>query len=1376
MRYRFIVIILHIFLFNTLSGQTIIPGGTIDGDVWIKEKSPYRIAGNVVIANLVIQPAVIVEFIDDFRFEVDGFLQADGFYSDTIFFKPTASNPNGWQGIKFKAGAVASSLSYCRIEGANNQGISIDQSSPEISNCRVVLNNGDGIFIKSTYIDIKHCIINHNDANGIRLDAVQFNATNSIFAGNISRGIYSTDNNDVVTLINAVVANNQLSGVAGSGGALNVTNSIIYDNLFEIFWDQQNTEVSYSDIQGGEVYPGTGNINTFPSFLDISTYTLSALSPCIDTGDTAETDNDRFFPPSQGGNRNDMGAYGGPEAGFWYPPLYTKPQSVEFGRVTKDSERSVGVSILNYRHIGITVPEILFAGKNPEVFSRNRENFFLPVADSLELIVSFTPDSISRFSSDLILQTQFLGDVSVPLTGEGVIAEINVLESELDFKTVSLGDSFTLDVHFLNSGGDTLFANLFLHENDVFTLSKSSLQIMPDLSFDTVKVTFKPYTPLTFQDSLIILSNDPDDPRMAIPLFGGGVGPSINISQNNLDFGLVSVYSDSSQVINISNNGNDILTIEKISVLNQQADSIVFQLSDTTLSGPFTIPPDSGKLLSVQFKPTYVGLVTKQLQIQSSDPFRKEVLIPLSGVGIAPEIVLSDTFLDFGIVPLNADSSQIFYIRNEGQASLLVFKDSLQIKGINANAFVLENVENDIHIAPQDSASIQVRFFSTDPGLNVAQLRICSDDPFRKEVFLGLSGAALAPELTLNNSDINFGQITVFSDSLQVVYIFNSGLGDLIIDKDSVFITGQDSAAFRLGNVVKNIVLSSGDSADLSLSFRPDQIGPAEAVLQIQSNDPINPQQSVMLSGLAFDHQAAAISYDPVNSSIPLIDGQPATLSFIITSVSPVDSAFLFIRQGGKLSYSMLSLGNSVENIWKTLIDSTQISERGLEYYICVYHGWTFTIFPDAGEASPNAITVKVPLMLYPEDTRKEVYQMISVPLSTTGQNLNDLFSDNLGAYNNENYRMFNYSEAQGYTELTSMNDSLIPGKSLWLITKQPKNLDISNGESVPTDRNFALQLKKGWNMIATPFAFPVDWHTVSDTAALRFYDGTDWPFVSVLEPFKGYAVYASRQMTLSIPPKESQSLHQFFKPAYLSGEHEWQIQISAKSAEQKDEFNYVGVLELATPEIDIYDFPEPPVIGNFVSLYILTDGQDDRFSTDYRQTGADGYTFEFEFSSNVSGQKKIWVKPENLPYDFDWMITSNQTQVNYGKAEINISTQQARFQLIVGTPNYLSGIAGTFRPKPLTFILDQNFPNPFNPSTQVKFQLPQTTRVSIDIFDIIGRRVNTLMNNKAVEAGYYQVSWDGTNSSGTLVSSGIYILQLRTAKFNRSIKMIFQK
>jgi hypothetical protein len=105
-------------------------------------------------------------------------------------------------------------------------------------------------------------------------------------------------------------------------------------------------------------------------------------------------------------------------------------------------------------------------------------------------------------------------------------------------------------------------------------------------------------------------------------------------------------------------------------------------------------------------------------------------------------------------------------------------------------------------------------------------------------------------------------------------------------------------------------------------------------------------------------------------------------------------------------------------------------------------------------------------------------------------------------------------------------------------------------------------------------------------------------------------------------------------------------------------------------------------------------------------------------------------------------------------------------------TPNSIGDGADAL---PTTFDLAQNYPNPFNPTTTIKYQLPKKADVKIVIYNMLGQLVRTVVN-KAVDAGYQEVVWDGLNDNGNRVATGIYIYRMEADKFVKSHKMIMMK
>jgi hypothetical protein len=95
---------------------------------------------------------------------------------------------------------------------------------------------------------------------------------------------------------------------------------------------------------------------------------------------------------------------------------------------------------------------------------------------------------------------------------------------------------------------------------------------------------------------------------------------------------------------------------------------------------------------------------------------------------------------------------------------------------------------------------------------------------------------------------------------------------------------------------------------------------------------------------------------------------------------------------------------------------------------------------------------------------------------------------------------------------------------------------------------------------------------------------------------------------------------------------------------------------------------------------------------------------------------------------------------------------------------------------RPLAFGLNGNYPNPFNPSTTIRYSLAAEALVRLEVFNVLGQRVRMLVADVTQPAGSYDAFWDGTNDNGQFVGSGVYLYRLQAADFVETRKMIMLK
>ena len=149
-----------------------------------------------------------------------------------------------------------------------------------------------------------------------------------------------------------------------------------------------------------------------------------------------------------------------------------------------------------------------------------------------------------------------------------------------------------------------------------------------------------------------------------------------------------------------------------------------------------------------------------------------------------------------------------------------------------------------------------------------------------------------------------------------------------------------------------------------------------------------------------------------------------------------------------------------------------------------------------------------------------------------------------------------------------------------------------------------------------------------------------------------------------------------------------------------------------------------------------------------------------FDFSSHIGLPEAIGIDQIVVFPDFD---LGGRTQDNIIYFD-NISF----YSNSVGVDNR----SETF---PQGFVLEQNFPNPFNPSTTLRYELPEDGLVNVTIYDMMGRQVSTLVSSHQT-AGYKSIQWNATNDFGKPVSAGVYLYQIQAGEFVQTKKMVLLK
>jgi hypothetical protein len=281
--------------------------------------------------------------------------------------------------------------------------------------------------------------------------------------------------------------------------------------------------------------------------------------------------------------------------------------------------------------------------------------------------------------------------------------------------------------------------------------------------------------------------------------------------------------------------------------------------------------------------------------------------------------------------------------------------------------------------------------------------------------------------------------------------------------------------------------------------------------------------------------------------------------------------------------------------------------------------------------------------------------------------------------------------------------------------------------------------------------------------------------------------IKATQPVTLTIWPSEGarDSIMRSSNPMFAL---DWAIHLEASCARARDAVNTAGVAGDAALAWDRHERFEPPPIGAFVMLafpHREWQYHPDIYTTDYRPPSADGHVWNFTVDTNISSQP-VTIRFDNLksvPADFEVLLVDLQLKLTQDLLRESRYTYLSKsnggkrsFQLIAGKRDFIAAHGADLTLVPASYELAQNFPNPFNPSTAIKLGLPQNSRVSLKVYNLLGTEIATLVDGEEKEAGYHVVNWDGRDRQGRLVPGGIYFCRMQVGNVVLMKKMTFIK
>ena len=548
--------------------------------------------------------------------------------------------------------------------------------------------------------------------------------------------------------------------------------------------------------------------------------------------------------------------------------------------------------------------------------------------------------------------------------------------------------------------------------------------------------------------------------------------------------------------------------------------------------------------------------------------------------------------------------------------------------------------------------------------------------------------------------------------------------------------------------------------------------------------------------------------------------------------VLPAGSSFvsgaLHYRKSGMADYAIDSLAIG-EAFPVASVPDSMVTARGVEYWVDVNTLTAHLSDPPVDPSHhPRTLPITVQNLIEPYVHRggekADAYRVMSIPLEFKEDfagTIEALLSDQaaFGPYDPAKWRSFVYLPESGtYGELNSQSLAErfrpTPGRAFWLISRANHQISTApiSGRSTPTDKPFALELASGWNMVGSPFVFPVSWDSVRvDTLTMREavgvsvdppirWDGAYHQDVPAMEPFEGYWIYnrTDHAITLHVPPKESMPGARAAPLPEVAQEPGLRLMLRAASGDQQDAVASIGTAPEAARALDRFDRMKPPSApGQGISLYFVAQGEGERYhrlSADMRpeptgsgdwgevwacdieksfslEAAGDAVTISVDSVIGVPAGVKVALVDRTLDREID--LAEHKEYTFYLGTRSPVATEQeTRFRLIVGTESFVTGEALRLLDLPTLAALYQNYPNPFNPSTVIRYDVGEPGLVSLRIYSVTGALIRVLEAGQR-DRGRYEVGWNGENDRGERVASGIYFYRLTAPGFSQTRKLV---
>ena len=950
-----------------------------------------------------------------------------------------------------------------------------------------------------------------------------------------------------------------------------------------------------------------------------------------------------------------------------------------------------------------------------------------------ELTVTFAPDQDGYYEADLVIlsDTYLTGSDSLTLSG------MRVMQQEIDFSGVLLGEDSVQVLSYENHGNTDLTIESIVGSSSDFSTDISSDLFLPADGSGALTVTFTPSARGPVSGTMSFSTSASTSDLMVANLSGEGwIPPTAEFVATSISV-VTSQGNDLSFDLGVLNNGDYPLNY----ATSVSADFAGWVWLETAPTGQVLGTTDSTVLVNVVNTANLdPGVYTGNIYFDTNtgeDP--SELLSSTHTMDIFLNLLGDDSQLTDTTVTVPSGNTPPITFTDENGESIGLVLDFVNSAG---GTVTVQGVST-LPPVDENTPFVDPDGLVTDPVYPEQYYEISTDieGNFVTDISLSYSilpGIDSPNTLRLAKRPGNSGT----SEPWQLIAV-----SDTEVDTITGQVVAKNQSSFSQWALISN-------STDNSFM---DTKGPSASSLSLNPEEP----------GVLVD----------------------ALVSVNVSDDTGIESVTLYYTSGGSDSYASAAMVNDGQGTYSGTIPGSSVTQSGLLYYVMSqdvlgFSSTTDTLGASVNFASGTLTTNSASGSAYPTGLPMDAWRLISTPAVLNETGLTQIL-DELGTQDNTIWRVFRYDNVSStYKDnLVDLNST----ESYWIYQKTEDNLTLDTPAGKTGDMSGTeVTLKTGWNFIGSPYPFKV----ALQLDQVQFYgpltygiSGESWsPVVTELDPWNGYVVYnkMSTDQVITLDPSVSSSTI----AARKVEESGWLMSLSLSSGDHGDHINALGALETAENGLEWHDNPEIRSPGAGVSLFFKLEDEALELTSDIRSLDQQVKLWDMHVRSDTDSDVDLsWSVVQDLPADVDIRLVDlstrnvinmkDETQLSLGALD---PRYDRRVKIVAGEESEVAARIGDV----LSMIPDQlsisgNYPNPFNPSTTIRYGLPEPRNVRMSIVNIRGQEIAELISGWQ-DMGRHEVVWNGRNDDGSSLSSGIYFVVINDGRNFKTHKVMLLK